>query len=408
MNIIDIINKKRLNEELSKEEIEYAFFGYLKNKVEDYQMSSLLMAICINGMNFKETLHLTDIFIKSGKTYDIYKQFKYSVDKHSTGGIGDKVSLIVVPLVASCNIVVPKMSGRSLGITGGTIDKLESIKGFKTTINDEEFLKQLKDIKCAIISQNKKLCPLDKKIYALRDVTATTNSIPLIASSIMSKKIALGTKNIVIDLKVGSGALIKDLKTAKKLKYLLTRIADHYKRNINVVISDMDTPLGNNIGNKLEVIEALEVLEGKQNDLSKKCIQVAANMVSLVKKISVKQARIEVEKNLENKKALEKFKDLVKYQKGNLDNLEINAKSYYVKSNDVGIIKEIDAYKIGKIVKELGAGRNSKDDKIDYNVGIKLLKKVGDNIDINENLCIVYYNRKRIASAIILDAFKIK
>ena len=408
MDILQIINKKKNNEKLTKEELEFAFNGYLNHEIKDYQMSSLLMAICINGMSFEETLFLTGIFINSGKKYDLYKKFNLSVDKHSTGGIGDKVSIIVVPLVASCGIVVPKMSGRGLGITGGTVDKLESIDGFKVEISDDDFIKQLTDIKCAIISQNDSLCPLDKEIYTLRDVSGTTNSIPLIASSIMSKKIALGTKNIVIDLKVGNGALIKNKKDARKLKKTLIDIGKAYDKNVLVVISNMNSPLGNNIGNKLEIMEAIDILLGKKNDLYYKSLQVASNMVCLAKNVSYKKAYKEVLNNLENKNAYNVFLKMIKYQGGIIDNLKINANYFEVKSLCSGILKEINASKIGNIVKNLGGGRINKEDKIDYDVGIILLKKEGEKVLKGDSLCQVYHNRKSVDEATVLDAFVIK
>ena len=285
--ILDIISKKANKYELTKEELETIFMGYLKDEVKDYQMSAFLMAICINDMSDSEVFALTDIFIKSGDTLDLSFIEGIKVDKHSTGGVGDKTTLIVAPLVASLNVPVIKMSGRGLGYTGGTIDKLESIPGFNVNLTEEEIKKQASDIGIVITSQTKDLTPLDKKVYALRDVTATTNSIPLIASSIMSKKIAGGADKIVIDIKVGNGALIKTEEEAKRLESLLIKIGSYYQKEVKTVISDMNRPLGHNIGNKLEVLEAIEVLENKEKgklyDLS---IDLATKMVSLGKGIS--------------------------------------------------------------------------------------------------------------------------
>ena len=290
--IIDIINKKANKYELTKEELETIFIGYLKDEVKDYQMSAFLMAICINDMSDSEVFALTDIFIKSGDVLDLSFIDGIKVDKHSTGGVGDKTTLIVAPLVASCNVSVIKMSGRGLGYTGGTIDKLESIPGFNVNLTEEEIKKQASDIGIVITSQTRDLTPLDKKVYALRDVTATTNSIPLIASSIMSKKIAGGADKIVIDIKVGNGALIKTEEEAKRLESLLIKIGSYYQKEVKTVISDMNRPLGHNIGNRLEVLEALDVLENKEKgklyDLS---IELASKMVSLGKEISESDAR---------------------------------------------------------------------------------------------------------------------
>ena len=391
--IIDIINKKANKYELTKEELETIFIGYLKDEVKDYQMSAFLMAICINDMSDSEVFALTDIFIKSGDVLDLSFIDGIKVDKHSTGGVGDKTTLIVAPLVASCNVPVIKMSGRGLGYTGGTIDKLESIPGFNVNLTEEEIKKQASDIGIVITSQTKDLTPLDKKVYALRDVTATTNSIPLIASSIMSKKIAGGADKIVIDIKVGNGALIKTEEEAKRLESLLIKIGSYYQKEVKTVISDMNRPLGHNIGNRLEVLEALDVLENKEKgklyDLS---IELASKMVSLGKEISENDARKEVIENLENGKALNKFKEFVKYQNGNIENLSIDAKIYNIKANREGVLKDINALNIAKLCEYLGAGRKSKDDKIDYNAGIIIKKEIGEEVKEGDVLASIYTN----------------
>ena len=391
--IIDIINKKANKYELTKEELETIFIGYLKDEVKDYQMSAFLMAICINDMSDSEVFALTDIFIKSGDVLDLSFIDGIKVDKHSTGGVGDKTTLIVAPLVASCNVPVIKMSGRGLGYTGGTIDKLESIPGFNVNLTEEEIKKQASDIGIVITSQTKDLTPLDKKVYALRDVTATTNSIPLIASSIMSKKIAGGADKIVIDIKVGNGALIKTEEEAKRLESLLIKIGSYYQKEVKTVISDMNRPLGHNIGNRLEVLEALDVLENKEKgklyDLS---IELASKMVSLGKEISESDARKEVIENLENGKALNKFKEFVKYQNGNIENLSIDAKVYNIKANREGVLKDINALNIAKLCEYLGAGRKSKDDKIDYNAGIIIKKEIGEEVKEGDILASIYTN----------------
>ena len=391
--IIDIINKKANKYELTKEELETIFIGYLKDEVKDYQMSAFLMAICINDMSDSEVFALTDIFIKSGDVLDLSFIDGIKVDKHSTGGVGDKTTLIVAPLVASCNVSVIKMSGRGLGYTGGTIDKLESIPGFNVDLTEEEIKKQASDIGIVITSQTRDLTPLDKKVYALRDVTATTNSIPLIASSIMSKKIAGGADKIVIDIKVGNGALIKTEEEAKRLESLLIKIGSYYQKEVKTVISDMNRPLGHNIGNRLEVLEALDVLENKEKgklyDLS---IELASKMVSLGKEISESDARKEVIENLENGKALNKFKEFVKYQNGNIENLSIDAKVYNIKANREGVLKDINALNIAKLCEYLGAGRKNKDDKIDYNAGIIIKKEIGEEVKEGDILASIYTN----------------
>lgn len=391
--ILDIINKKANNYELTKEELETIFMGFLKDEVKDYQMSAFLMAICINDMSDSEIFALTDIFIRSGEVLDLSFIDGIKVDKHSTGGVGDKTTLIVAPLVASCNVPVIKMSGRGLGYTGGTIDKLESIPGFKVDLTEEEIKRQAKEIGVVITSQTKDLAPLDKKVYALRDVTATTNSIPLIASSIMSKKIAGGADKIVIDIKVGNGALIKTEQEAERLSSLLIKIGSYYQKEVRTVISNMDRPLGHDIGNKLEVLEAIEVLKHKEKghllDLS---IDLATKMVSMGKEISETAAKKEVLENLENGKALNKFIEFVKYQGGDLEELTIESKVYNIKANKSGILKDINALSIAKLSESLGAGRKSKEDKIDYNAGVVIKKEIGDEVKEGDVLANLYTN----------------
>ena len=391
--ILDIINKKENKYELTKEELETILLGYLNDEVKDYQMSAFLMAICINDMSDSEIFALTDIFIKSGDVLDLSFIDEIKVDKHSTGGVGDKTTLIVAPLVASCNVPVIKMSGRGLGYTGGTIDKLESITGFKVDLTEDEIKKQAEDIGIVITSQTKDLAPLDKKVYALRDVTATTNSIPLIASSIMSKKIAGGADKIVIDIKVGNGALIKTKEEAERLSSLLIKIGSYYQKEVRTVISNMDRPLGHNIGNKLEVLEAIDVLKGNvKGELLNLSLELATKMVSMGKGISEEEAMKEVKENLENGKALNKFIEFVKYQHGNIEELEINAKVYNIKANKSGTLKDINALSIAKLSESLGAGRKSKDDQIDYNAGVVIKKDIGDEIKEGDVLASLYTN----------------
>lgn len=391
--ILDIINKKANKYELTKEELEMIFMGYLKGEVKDYQMAAFLMAICINDMSDSEIFALTDIFINSGEVLDLSFIEGIKVDKHSTGGVGDKTTLIVAPLVASLGIPVIKMSGRGLGYTGGTIDKLESIPSFKVTLTDDEIKKQARDIGIVITSQTKNLAPLDKKVYALRDVTATTNSIPLIASSIMSKKIAGGADKIVIDIKVGKGALLKTMASAKRLESLLIKIGAYYQKEVRTIISNMDKPLGYSIGNKLEVIEAVEVLRGKsKGELLDSCLLIASKMVAMAKNISEEEALVFVKENLDNGKAYQKFLEFVNYQGGELSKLEIDAKTYNIKSNKSGVLSNIDALGVAKLCKYLGAGRDNKDDKIDYNAGMVIKKKLGDKVLKGDILASFYTN----------------
>ena len=391
--ILDIINKKANNYELTKEELETIFMGYLKDEVKDYQMSAFLMAICINDMSDSEIFALTDIFIRSGEVLDLSFINAIKVDKHSTGGVGDKTTLIVAPLVASCNVPVIKMSGRGLGYTGGTIDKLESIPGFKVDLTEEKIRRQAKEIGIVITSQTKDLAPLDKKVYALRDVTATTNSIPLIASSIMSKKIAGGADKIVIDIKVGNGALIKTEQEAERLSSLLIKIGSYYQKEVRTVISNMDRPLGHNIGNKLEVLEAIEVLKNKEKgQLLELSIDLATKMVSMGKEISESDTKKEVIENLETGKALNKFIEFVKYQGGDLESLTIESKVYNIKANKSGVLKDINALSIAKLSESLGAGRKNKEDNIDYNAGVVIKKEIGDEVKEGDILANLYTN----------------
>ncbi|MDD3187322.1 MAG: thymidine phosphorylase [Bacilli bacterium] len=408
LDILEIINKKRENKELTKEEIKYAINNYVNKEIPDYQMSSLLMAICINGMSDEEIFNLTDIMINSGEKLDL-SMINPTVDKHSTGGVGDKTTLILGPIVASCGINVCKMSGRGLGHTGGTIDKLESIPGFNVNLTKEDFIKQIKEIKLAITSQTGNLVPADKKVYALRDVTGTVESIPLIASSIMSKKIASDASKIVIDLKVGEGALIKTKEDAKKLAELMIKIGNHNNKEVVCVLTDMNEPLGFSIGNALEVREALDFLDGNMApDLKEVIYKLASLMVSLGLNIKEENALNLVKEKIENKEALNKFKEFIKYQGGDLDKLTVSDRVFSIKSPYTGFVKEIDALKIGELAKNIGAGRQTKEDIIDYSVGFVLSKKVGDYVLQDEELVKVYLNKKDLSIADITNCFKIE
>lgn len=396
MNIIDIITKKSKKEELSKEELDFAFNGFLKGEVKDYQMSSLLMAILINDLNFNEVINLTEIFINSGKVLDLSSIEGNKVDKHSTGGVGDKTTLIVLPIVASLGVYVPKMSGRGLGYTGGTIDKLESIPGLNVMLSEAEFITYLKEVGMVISSQTENLTPMDSAVYSLRDVTATVESIPLIAISIMSKKIASGANKILLDIKYGSGALLKTKNKALELKDLMERIGKYFNVEVRCLLSDMNVPLGNCIGNSLEVVEAVELLDCKvKNNLLDLCIDIATNMVSMGKNISMIDARYEVMEAIESRKALEKFNQFVKRQGGNIDQMKISKNTLEIKADKSGIVEEINALEAAKIAKELGCGRTSVGDAIDHTVGIFLNKLVGDKVLESETLFTIYYNEKK-------------
>lgn len=394
--ILDIINKKRLGKELSYEELDFFFNGYLDGKVADYQMSSLLMAICINGMTDEEIYALTKIFIDSGDVLDFSDIPGIKVDKHSTGGIGDKTTLVIAPIAAACGVPIIKMSGRGLGYTGGTIDKLESIPGYRIDLTDEEIIKQVHEIGIVVTGQTGDLVPMDKVIYALRDVTSTVSSIPLIASSIMSKKIASGADKIIIDIKVGNGALLQTKEDAKKLSSLMKKIGSFYNREVHTIISDMNAPLGYAVGNSLEVLEAIDVLKGKEKDnhFVDLCIELASDMVSMGKNISIEEARNLVLDAIDSKKAYKKFLELVEYQHGDIKGIKVSENTYKIKAEKSGIIKKIDALEVGKLSLNLGAGKVSIKDKIDYTVGVKLNFEVGDVVDKGDVLATIYYNKK--------------
>ena len=387
MNAIDIIIKKRDGKSLSKEEIEFFVKNFYKREIADYQMSAWLMASFIRGLSKEETVNLISAILSTGKILD----WEFPViDKHSTGGVGDKLSLIVVPLLASLGYKVAKLSGRGLGHTGGTIDKLESIPNFRTSLTLDEFKSLVEKIGCSIISQTEELVPVEKEIYSLRDVTGTVESIPLITSSILSKKIAGGAKTIIFDVKVGSGAFMKDIKTAEELALWLKDIGETFGKSINVVISDMNQPLGNAVGNLLEVLEAIDTLKGNgPEDLTELAIETAGTIASK-----------ELLKNsLSNGMAFNKFLDMVRAQGGDISNLSPSAKRYDFIALDSGYIGRLDAYLIGEAVRTLGAGRYRKEDRIDPNVGIILKKKMGDYVEKGEVLLEIYYNSEEKLSS---------
>lgn len=393
MNIIDIILKKKNKEELTEEEIKYVVEGFTNGSICDYQMSSLLMAITINDMTDNEVIYLTKYMMLSGNTIDL-SFLDNVVDKHSTGGVGDKTTLIIAPIVAACSCKVAKMSGKGLGYTGGTIDKLESIPGFRTNLSKDEFIHEIEDIGMAITSQTDDVALADKKIYALRDVTGTTESIPLIASSIMSKKIASGSKKLVIDLKVGDGALVKDIESARRLGNLMIKIGRENGMEVICLLTNMNIPLGNNVGNSLEVLEAINTLYyNKESNLQKLCISLASYMVSLGRNISYEEANNMVLDVIRSKKAYNKFLEFVLYQHGDITKLPKSNKIYEVKSDISGYLTDISSLEIAKLSMHLGAGRQNKDDKIDYSAGIIINKNINDYVNINDTILTLYTNK---------------
>ena len=392
MNIIDIILKKKNKEELTEEEIKYVVEEFTNGSIYDYQMSSLLMAITINDMTDNEVIYLTKYMMLSGNTIDL-SFLDNVVDKHSTGGVGDKTTLIIAPIVAACGCKVAKMSGKGLGYTGGTIDKLESIPGFRTSLSMDEFIHEIEDIGMAITSQTDDVDLADKKIYALRDVTGTTESIPLIASSIMSKKIASGSKKLVIDLKVGEGALVKDIESARRLGNLMIKIGSENGMEVICLLTNMNIPLGNNVGNSLEVLEAINTLYyNKESNLQKLCISLASYMVSLGRDISYEEANDMVLDVIRSKKAYNKFLEFVLYQHGDITKLPKSNKIYEVKSDTSGYLTDISSLEIAKLSMHLGAGRQNKDDKIDYSAGIIINKNINDYVNVNDTVLTLYTN----------------
>lgn len=391
--ITDIINKKRLGKELTFHELDMFFNGYLNGEVKDYQMSSLLMAICINGMTDEEVFSLTKIFIDSGDTLDLSFLPGIVVDKHSTGGIGDKTTMVIAPIVASLGIPMLKMSGRGLGYTGGTIDKLESIPGYRVNLSDEEIIHQVKNIDVVITGQTASLAPMDKEIYALRDVTGTVSSIPLIAVSIMSKKIAGGADKILIDIKYGNGALLTTKKDAEELASLMKKIGKIYQKDVHTIISDMNTPLGFCVGNSLEVLEVIDILKGKEtnNNLTKLCVTLASELVRMAKGGLIEDCQDMVMDAIKSGRAYNKFLELVKAQGGDVSALSVSKKYKYIKAEKRGVVDKISAIRVGELSMMLGAGRKTKEDSIYYDVGVKLYVQVGDKVKKGDILAKVYY-----------------
>lgn len=401
MNIQDIIEKKRDKQKLEKEEIEFFVREYTNGNIPDYQASALLMAICINGMEDEEIVNLTFEMVNSGDKLDL-SELGTVVDKHSTGGVGDKVTLILTPIIASLGVPIAKMSGRGLGYTGGTIDKLESIPGYMTNISEREFIKNVKKIGISLIGQTANLVPADKKIYALRDATGTTESIPLIASSIMSKKIAAGANKIVLDVTYGSGAFMKTKEIAQELADTMVRIGELAKRETVAILTPMAEPLGKNIGNSLEVIEAIEALNGNmEEDVKNVVLLLGADMLKLAGKgNNLEENKKRILESISNGKALAKFKELIVNQGGDvsyIDEPKRFKKAEYilpVYAEGSGTINRLDAEEVGELAVFLGAGRIQKEDTIEPEVGIRLEKKTGDKVEKGDILAYIYANSK--------------
>ena len=397
MRMYDIIHKKRNGGELSEEEIRFFIEGYTDESIPDYQAAALCMAVYFRGMTPKETSILTLAMAESGDQIDLGGIEGFTVDKHSTGGVGDKTSLIVVPIVASCGGKVAKMSGRGLGHTGGTVDKLESIPGFRTELNPDDFIKQVNGIGLCIVGQTGELAPADKKLYALRDVTATVESIPLIASSIMSKKLAAGSKGIVLDVKTGSGAFMKTVEESENLAKEMVAIGKSAGRSVTAVITNMDIPLGDSVGNSLEVIEAIKTLKGEgESDLTEVCLTLAAQMLSMITGEDEKTCYSMAKGAIDNGLAINKLREMISAQGGNanvVDDYSLFKQPKYtaeIFSECDGYIEHTDAEKIGIASVILGAGREKKGDPIDPSAGIVLKKKTGDYVKKGEPLAVFY------------------
>ena len=402
MRFVDVINKKRYNKELTDEEIQFFVDGVTDGSIPDYQISSLLMAIVLNGMNERETSYLAKAMMHSGDVIDLSSIEGIKADKHSTGGVGDKTSMALGPLVAACGLKVAKMSGRGLGHTGGTLDKLESIEGFNCFLTEEEFKKQVSEVGIAIIGQTGDLVPADKKLYALRDVTGTVESIPLIASSIMSKKLASGSDTILLDVKYGEGAFMHTIEDATKLAEAMISIGNSLGRNTMAMITDMNQPLGNTIGNAIEIREAIDTLKGHgPEDFTELCMQAAEIMLMQGQVAKDKEeARKMLDEAISSGRAFEVFKEMVKAQGGNVDMIEnpdLLPQSKFkteIKSKESGNVKLLHSEKLGVLAMQLGAGRATKEEDVNHAVGIELACKRGDKVNEGETICIVYHDEE--------------
>ena len=395
MRAVDIIQKKRDGLELSSQEIEWLIEGYVAGTVPDYQMSAFAMAVYFKGMTTREISDLTMAMVGTGQQFDLSAISGIKVDKHSTGGVGDKVTLILAPLVASFGVPVAKMSGRGLGHTGGTIDKLESVKGYQVERSQKDFIKQVQDIGVSVIGQSDQLVKADKLLYALRDVTATVDTIPLIASSVMSKKIAAGADSILLDVTVGEGAFMKNLEDARVLARTMVDLGKAVGRRTVAVITDMSQPLGTSIGNRLEILEALEILQGQgREDITEFICELARIMLDLA---NVEKSVSEIREHLTNGAALKKFEEMIAAQGGDLEDLYRPSQAAYVaevRAEQSGYITELPAMEFGLFAMRLGAGRAVKSDKLDYETGIVFEKKVGETVKIGEIVAKIYANEK--------------
>lgn len=403
MRMYDIIHKKRCGLALDEGEIRFFVEGYTRGDIPDYQASALCMAICCRGMTSGETAVLTDAIMRSGDVVDLSMFGDLSVDKHSTGGVGDKTSLIVAPVVASLGGKMAKMSGRGLGHTGGTVDKLESIAGYRTSMTREEFIDTVKNVGVCVVGQSGDLAPADKKLYALRDVTATVDCVPLIASSIMGKKLAAGAKSIVLDVKAGSGAFMKTVDDARKLADEMIRVGTMCGRNVRALVTNMDIPLGHNVGNSLEVVEAVRVLRGEQKgDLYEICVALASNLVSMFKKIPAQESQLMVVKSIESGAAFDKMKEWIAAQGGDVSMIEDTSKlprapySREIASHCDGYISHMNTEGIGLCASLLGAGRVNKGDSIDFGAGIELAKKTGDYVGKGEKIATLHASNEAL------------
>lgn len=418
MRTVDLIQRKRDGEELAAEEIVYLVHGYTKGEIPDYQMSAFLMAVFFSGMTDREVAAMTECMIRSGATVDLSSVPGVKVDKHSTGGVGDKTSLIVAPLAAAAGVVVPMVSGRALGHTGGTLDKLESIPGFRTNLTIEEFRAQLQRIGLCFIGQTPEVAPADGKLYALRDATATVESIPLIASSIMSKKLAMGIDALVLDVKVGSGAFMKRQVEARRLAQMMVSIGRRADKRVQALITDMNQPLGYAVGNAVEVMEVSQTLQNAgPADLTRLCLELAARMIYLGRiTTTLDEARDMAQRKLLDGSGYRKLKEVIAAQGGNplvLDKFELlpNAQGVHeITSPRAGFVSAIDAEDVGRASAMLGAGRNTKEDQVDPAVGVILDVKVGDRVEAGSVLCRLYYTseeRLEDAAAVVEGAFRI-
>ncbi len=404
-NPLELIRKKRDGTKLEKEEIQHLIDSYTSGKIPDYQFAAFLMAVYFQGMDFEETTNLTQAMLYSGKVLDLSDVKKPKVDKHSTGGVGDKVSLVLAPLVASCGVCVPMISGRSLGHTGGTLDKLESIPGFRTNLTAKQFKNQLRKIGVAMIGQTAEIAPADKKIYALRDVTATVDSIPLIAASIMSKKLAEGLDGLVLDVKFGSGAFMQDIESAKELAKTMIQIGKRSGVKTIAVLTDMNNPLGNYIGNSLEVLDAIEALKGRGAvDLMEVAYTLAEQMLKIAK---IKGGKKLLETKIASGEALKKFRAMLASQGGDVRVIEkysylpLARKKMLFTAPKSGYLRHIDSFRLGTLLTDLGGGRQKKEDKIDPSCGFCIYKKIGDYVEKGETLIGIFsddYKKAKLIS----------